>query len=45
VFKRSFLIEFMFRYPPWDESKIGTLRHVFSYNYFLLFFNLLGFRR
>ncbi|KAL5212088.1 hypothetical protein ABZP36_022935 [Zizania latifolia] len=45
VFKRSFLIEFMFRYPPWDDSKIGTLRHVFSYSYILLFLTLLGLRR
>ncbi|KAG8071623.1 hypothetical protein GUJ93_ZPchr0006g41071 [Zizania palustris] len=45
VFRRSFLIEFMFRYPPWDDSKIGTLRHVFSYSYILLFLTLLGLRR
>jgi aldehyde dehydrogenase (NAD+) len=47
VFKRSLLIEFMFRYPPWDDndSKIGILRHVFRFNYISLFLALLGLRR
>ncbi|EMS65300.1 Aldehyde dehydrogenase family 3 member F1 [Triticum urartu] len=45
VFKRSFLIEFMFRYPPWDDSKIRMLRHVFNTNYILLLLGLLGLRR
>uniref|UniRef100_A0ACD5Z594 Uncharacterized protein n=1 Tax=Avena sativa TaxID=4498 RepID=A0ACD5Z594_AVESA len=46
VFKRSFLIEFMFRYPPWDDDmKLGVLRHVFSYDYVSLFLALLGLRR
>ncbi|KQK00542.1 aldehyde dehydrogenase family 3 member F1 isoform X2 [Brachypodium distachyon] len=45
VLKRSFLIEFMFRYPPWDGSKLGMLRHVFRYDYVSLFLALLGLRR
>ncbi|XP_062221054.1 aldehyde dehydrogenase family 3 member F1-like [Phragmites australis] len=45
VLKRSFLIEFMFRYPPWDDSKIGMLRHVFRFDYVNLFLALLGVRR
>jgi aldehyde dehydrogenase (NAD+) len=45
VLKRSFLIEFMFRYPPWDDSKLGMLRHVFHYDYVSLFLALLGLRR
>ncbi|TVU02417.1 hypothetical protein EJB05_52098 [Eragrostis curvula] len=45
VLKRSFLIEFMFRYPPWDDSKIGLLRHAFRYDYISLFLALLGLRR
>ncbi|KQK00545.1 aldehyde dehydrogenase family 3 member F1 isoform X2 [Brachypodium distachyon] len=45
VFKRSFLIEFMFRYPPWDDSKIRMLRHVFNLNYVGLLLGLLGLRR
>ncbi|KAL6911715.1 hypothetical protein ACP4OV_000520 [Aristida adscensionis] len=45
VLKRSFLIEFMFRYPPWDEGKIGMLRHVFRYDYVNLFLALLGLKR
>ncbi|CAM0945029.1 unnamed protein product [Alopecurus aequalis] len=45
VFKRSFLIEFMFRYPPWDDSKLGMLRHVFSYDYLSLFLGVLGLKR
>jgi aldehyde dehydrogenase (NAD+) len=47
VFKRSLLIEFTFRYPPWDDndSKIGILRHVFRFNYISLFLALLGLRR
>lgn len=45
VFQRSFLIDFAFRYPPWDDSKIGMLRHVFNYNYISLFLGILGLRR
>ncbi|VAI47518.1 unnamed protein product [Triticum turgidum subsp. durum] len=46
VFRRSFLVEFMFRYPPWsDDSKLGMLRHVFRYDYVSLFLALLGLRR
>ncbi|CAN6252545.1 unnamed protein product [Urochloa humidicola] len=45
VLKRSLLIEFMFRYPPWDESKIGMLRRVFRFDYVSLFFALIGLRR
>uniref|UniRef100_A0ACD5ZJS6 Uncharacterized protein n=1 Tax=Avena sativa TaxID=4498 RepID=A0ACD5ZJS6_AVESA len=46
VFKRSFLIEFMFRYPPWDDdTKLGMLRRVFHYDYVSLFLALLGLRR
>uniref|UniRef100_A0ACD5ZL95 Uncharacterized protein n=1 Tax=Avena sativa TaxID=4498 RepID=A0ACD5ZL95_AVESA len=45
VFKRSFLVEFMFRYPPWDNGKIGMLRHVFNTNYVLLLLGLIGLRR
>ncbi|KAM0838487.1 hypothetical protein ACQ4PT_060936 [Festuca glaucescens] len=45
VLKRSFLIEFMFRYPPWDDNKLGILRHVFGYDYVSLFLALLGLRR
>ncbi|KAL5208643.1 hypothetical protein ABZP36_033078 [Zizania latifolia] len=45
VLKRSFLIEFMFRYPPWDEYKVGMIRHVFNFNYVSLVLALLGLRR
>ncbi|KAM0925642.1 hypothetical protein ACQ4PT_004060 [Festuca glaucescens] len=45
VLKRSLLIEFMFRYPPWDDRKLGLLRHVFRYDYVSLFLALLGLRR
>ncbi|OEL15620.1 Aldehyde dehydrogenase family 3 member F1 [Dichanthelium oligosanthes] len=45
VLKRSFLIEFMFRYPPWDDSKIGMLRRVYRFDYISLFFALIGLRR
>ncbi|KAJ1280193.1 hypothetical protein BS78_04G212500 [Paspalum vaginatum] len=45
VLKRSFLLEFMFRYPPWDESKIGMLRHVYRFDYLSLFLALIGLRR
>jgi len=45
VLKRSFLIEFLFRYPPWDESKVGMLRHVYRFDYVSLFLALIGLRR
>uniref|UniRef100_A0A0E0NIG3 Aldehyde dehydrogenase n=1 Tax=Oryza rufipogon TaxID=4529 RepID=A0A0E0NIG3_ORYRU len=50
VVRRSLLVEFMFRYPPWDEYKMGMLRRVFRFDYVslvlaLLAFWLLGIRR
>ncbi|AQK73130.1 Aldehyde dehydrogenase family 3 member F1 [Zea mays] len=45
VLKRSFLVEFMFRYPPWDETKIGMLRRVYRFDYVSLFLALIGLRR
>ncbi|KAF8768779.1 hypothetical protein HU200_007339 [Digitaria exilis] len=45
VLKRSFLIEFMFRYPPWDETKISMLRRVYRFDYISLFLAIIGLRR
>ena len=45
VLKRSFLIEFMFRYPPWDEIKMGMLRRVYQFDYVSLFLAIVGLRR
>ncbi|XP_006647605.1 aldehyde dehydrogenase family 3 member F1-like [Oryza brachyantha] len=50
VLRRSLLLEFMFRYPPWDEHKMRMLRRVFRFDYVslviaLLAFWLLGLRR
>ncbi|KAF0935904.1 hypothetical protein E2562_036656 [Oryza meyeriana var. granulata] len=44
VLRRSLLIEFMFRYPPWDEYKMGMLRRVFRFDYLSLVLALLGLR-
>jgi len=45
VLKRSLLVEFMFRYPPWDETKIGMLRRVYRFDYVSLFLAIVGLRR
>lgn len=45
VVRRSFLTEFSFRYPPWDERKLQLLRYAYSFDYvrFVLYF--LGLKR
>lgn len=33
VVRRSFLIEFGFRNPPWTEKKLQLLRHIYKFDY------------
>lgn len=34
VVRRSFLTEFSFRYPPWNEQKLLLMRRLYVYDYF-----------
>uniref|UniRef100_A0A9I9D947 Aldehyde dehydrogenase n=1 Tax=Cucumis melo TaxID=3656 RepID=A0A9I9D947_CUCME len=45
VVKRSFLIDFWFRYPPWNNHKLELLRHAYNFNYFQLVLTVLGLKR
>uniref|UniRef100_A0A0D9VIW2 Aldehyde dehydrogenase n=1 Tax=Leersia perrieri TaxID=77586 RepID=A0A0D9VIW2_9ORYZ len=45
VIKRSLWVEFMFRYPPWDEYRMRMLRRAFRFDYVSLVLGLLGLRQ
>ncbi|KAL6652308.1 hypothetical protein ACP70R_011233 [Stipagrostis hirtigluma subsp. patula] len=45
VMKRGYLIELMLRYPPWDESKVALMRHLYRFDYFSFVLRFLGLRR
>ncbi|KAG0454037.1 hypothetical protein HPP92_025341 [Vanilla planifolia] len=45
VLRRSFLIEFGFRYPPWNENKLQLIRYLIRFNYFGLALMLLGLKK
>ncbi|XP_078166717.1 aldehyde dehydrogenase 3F1 [Carex rostrata] len=45
VVKRSFLIEFSFRYPPWNEKKLQLMRHLYRYDYLGFVLCWLGLKR
>lgn len=45
VMRRSFLLEYSFRYPPWDGWKLPFMRSVFHFDYVSLLLRLLGLKR
>ncbi|XP_065021610.1 aldehyde dehydrogenase family 3 member F1-like isoform X2 [Musa acuminata AAA Group] len=45
VLRRSFLVEFTFRYPPWDAWKLPFMRSVYHFDYVTLLLRLLGLKR
>ncbi|PKU62013.1 Aldehyde dehydrogenase family 3 member F1 [Dendrobium catenatum] len=45
VMRRSFCLEFSFRYPPWNERKLQFLRYIYSFNYVGLLLLFLGLKR
>uniref|UniRef100_A0A0A9F0I2 Uncharacterized protein n=1 Tax=Arundo donax TaxID=35708 RepID=A0A0A9F0I2_ARUDO len=45
VMKRGYLIELTLRYPPWNESKVELMRHLYRFNYFGFVLSFLGLRR
>ncbi|WOL10064.1 aldehyde dehydrogenase family 3 member F1 isoform X2 [Canna indica] len=42
VLRRSFLMEYSFRYPAWHEWKLPFLRSVYHFDYFSLVLRMLG---
>lgn len=45
VARRSFLTEFSFRYPPWNEQKFLFMRRLYVYDYFGLTLTWLGLKK
>ncbi|KAJ0971061.1 hypothetical protein J5N97_019020 [Dioscorea zingiberensis] len=45
VLRRSFLTEFSFRYPPWNERKLKFMRLLYRFDYFGLVLLILGLKR
>ncbi|XP_020592571.1 aldehyde dehydrogenase family 3 member F1-like [Phalaenopsis equestris] len=45
IMRRSFYMEFSFRYPPWNERKLQFIRYVYSYNYVGILLLFLGLKR
>ncbi|KAG6605910.1 Aldehyde dehydrogenase family 3 member F1, partial [Cucurbita argyrosperma subsp. sororia] len=45
VLQRSFLVDFWFRYPPWNSHKLQLLREAYSLNYFQLVLAVLGLKK
>lgn len=45
VMRRNFLLEFSFRYPPWDDWKLPFMRSVYHFRYVSLLLHLLGLKR
>ncbi|OWM73494.1 aldehyde dehydrogenase family 3 member F1-like isoform X1 [Punica granatum] len=45
VLRRSFLIDFWFRFPPWNDYKLQLFRAMYGFNYLLLLLITLGLKR
>ena len=45
VVRRSYLSEFWFRFPPWNEYKLQLFREVYSFNYLGLLLVILGLKK
>ncbi|XP_020592565.1 aldehyde dehydrogenase family 3 member F1-like [Phalaenopsis equestris] len=45
ILRRSFLIEFSFRYPPWSEWKLKLIRYAFRFYYIGILLMFLGLER
>ncbi|KAL3529859.1 hypothetical protein ACH5RR_009181, partial [Cinchona calisaya] len=45
IMRRSFLTDFWFRYPPWNDQKLQLFRHAYSYDYLGLILNVMGLKR
>ncbi|CAK9314192.1 unnamed protein product [Citrullus colocynthis] len=45
ILKRSFLVDFWFRYPPWNNHKLQLLKHAYNLNYFQFVLIVLGLKK
>ncbi|KAI4373671.1 hypothetical protein MLD38_011772 [Melastoma candidum] len=45
VVRRSLLVDFWFRFPPWNEQKLQLLRSAYDYDYLGLLLIVLGLKR
>ncbi|XP_022148848.1 aldehyde dehydrogenase family 3 member F1-like [Momordica charantia] len=45
ILKRSFLLDFWFRYPPWNNHKLQLLRQAYNLNYFQFVLTVLGLKK
>lgn len=45
VVRRSYLSEFWFRFPPWNEYKLQLFREVYNFDYLGMLLVILGFKK
>ncbi|XP_044505234.1 aldehyde dehydrogenase family 3 member F1-like [Mangifera indica] len=45
VVRRSFLTDFWFRYPPWNNHKLQLLEDVYNYDYLGMLLSILGLKK
>lgn len=45
VARRSFLTDFWFRFPPWDNHKFQLLESAYSFDYLGILLTILGLKR
>ncbi|KAL3647566.1 hypothetical protein CASFOL_008534 [Castilleja foliolosa] len=45
IVRRGFLLDFWFRYPPWNDNKLLLFRHVYRFDYLGILLVILGLKR
>ncbi|KAF8009203.1 hypothetical protein BT93_J0250 [Corymbia citriodora subsp. variegata] len=45
VVRRSFLVDFWFRFPPWNDHKLQLFRSAYHYDYLGIVLTVLGLKR
>lgn len=45
VARRSFLIDFWFRFPPWNDYKLQLFREAYNFDYLGVIFVVLGLKK
>ncbi|KAI3449955.1 hypothetical protein Pfo_006620 [Paulownia fortunei] len=45
IARRSFLVDFWFRYPPWNDNKLQLFRSAYRYDYLGILLIILGLKR
>jgi len=45
VLRRSFLVDFWFRFPPWNDHKLQLFRSVYLFDYLGMLLTVLGLKK